>query len=68
MVDDLGPGDGVKITVFQNPDLNLETRVSETGAISYPLVGSVQVGGLSVAAAEVLRASVVATKGSRKFR
>lgn len=48
----LGPGDGVKITVFQNPDLNLETRVSETGAISYPLVGSVQVGGLSVAAAE----------------
>ncbi len=48
----LGPGDGVKITVFQNPDLSLETRVSESGAISYPLVGSVQVGGLSVAAAE----------------
>ncbi len=48
----LGPGDGVKITVFQNPDLSLETRVSESGAISYPLVGSVPVGGLSVAAAE----------------
>jgi polysaccharide export outer membrane protein len=48
----LGPGDGVKISVFQNPDLSLETRVSETGVISYPLVGSVHIGGLSVAAAE----------------
>lgn len=48
----LGPGDGLKIAVFQNPDLSLETRVSETGAISYPLVGNVQLGGLSVAAAE----------------
>ena len=48
----LGPGDGVKISVFQNPDLSLETRVSDTGAISYPLVGSVQIGGLTVAAAE----------------
>ena len=48
----LGPGDGVKISVFQNPDLALETRVSDTGAISYPLVGSVQIGGLTVAAAE----------------
>jgi polysaccharide biosynthesis/export protein len=48
----LGPGDGVKISVFQNPDLSLETRVSETGVISYPLVGSVQIGGLSVAGAE----------------
>ncbi len=48
----LGPGDGLKISVFQNPDLSLETRVSETGAISYPLVGNVQVGGLSVAGAE----------------
>ena len=48
----LGPGDGVKISVFQNPDLSLETRVSETGVISYQLVGSVHIGGLSVAAAE----------------
>ena len=48
----LGPGDGLKIAVFQNPDLSLETRVSETGAISYPLVGTVQLGGLSMAAAE----------------
>ncbi len=48
----LGPGDIIKIIVFQNPDLGLETRVPESGRISYPLLGSVDVGGLSVAAAE----------------
>ena len=50
----LGPGDVLKVTVYQNADLTLETRVSETGAISYPLLGSVKVGGLSVNAAEKL--------------
>lgn len=48
----LGPGDVVRIQVFQNPDLTTETRVSETGSITYPLIGSVEVGGLSIAAAE----------------
>jgi polysaccharide export outer membrane protein len=48
----LGPGDTIKITVFQNPDLSLETRVSENGTITYPLIGAVQVGGLSTSAAE----------------
>lgn len=48
----LGPGDSVKISVFQNPDLSLETRVSDTGAISYPLVGNVQLGGLTLQEAE----------------
>lgn len=48
----LGPADVIKITVHQNPDLSLETRVSETGQISFPLLGSVDVGGLTVAAAE----------------
>lgn len=50
----LGSGDAIRITVFQNPDLTLETRVSEAGGITYPLIGSVQVGGLSTAAAEQL--------------
>lgn len=50
----LGAGDSIRITVFQNPDLTLETRVSEAGSISYPLIGTVQVGGLSTAAAEEL--------------
>ena len=48
----LGPGDVVKVSVYGSPDLSLETRVSEAGNISYPLVGQVAVGGLSTAAAE----------------
>lgn len=48
----LGAGDTIRILVFQNPDLTLETRVSESGAITYPLIGSVQVGGLTIRAAE----------------
>ena len=48
----LAPGDQLKITVFQNPDLTLETRVEENGTISYPLIGAVPVNGLSPAAVE----------------
>src|SRR5450631_4425439 len=48
----LGPGDIVRISVFKNPDLSLDARVSEVGAIAYPLVGSVPVGGLTLPAAE----------------
>lgn len=48
----LGPGDIVKITVFKNPDLSLEARVSEVGTIGFPLIGAVQVGNLSLPAAE----------------
>ncbi|MCL2589697.1 MAG: polysaccharide export protein EpsE [Betaproteobacteria bacterium] len=48
----LGPGDVVRITVFQNPDLTTETRVSENGMLSFPLLGAVSVGGKSTSAAE----------------
>jgi polysaccharide export outer membrane protein len=48
----LGPGDDIKISVFQNPDLSVETRVSEDGTITFPLIGSVTVGGSSTEAAE----------------
>ena len=48
----LGPGDGIRISVFQNPNLSLETRVGEDGGISYPLIGRVTVGGGTLAAAE----------------
>ncbi len=50
----LGPGDGVRITVYQNPDLALETRLTETGVINDPLLGNVRIGGLSVTASEKL--------------
>lgn len=48
----IGPGDSVRITVYQSPDLTLEARVAESGTITYPLLGSVKLGGLSVAQAE----------------
>ena len=48
----LGPGDVLRIQVFQNPDLTTETRVSENGAITFPLIGAVEVGGLAIGAAE----------------
>jgi polysaccharide export outer membrane protein len=50
----LGPGDSIRIQVFQSPDLTLETRVSESGSITYPLIGTVQVGGMAISKAEAL--------------
>lgn len=48
----LTPGDVMKISVFKNPDLSVDARVSETGVIGYPLIGSVPVAGLTVPATE----------------
>ncbi|MDT9001321.1 polysaccharide export protein EpsE [Paucibacter sp. APW11] len=48
----LGAGDVVRISVYQNPDLLLETRVSENGIISYPLLGPVHLGGRTLSQAE----------------
>jgi polysaccharide export outer membrane protein len=48
----LGSGDYIRINVFQNPDLMLEVRIAEGGTISYPLLGTVTLGGLSVSDAE----------------
>ena len=49
----IGAGDTLHITVYQSPDLSLDVRVNETGDISYPLLGRVRLGGLTVNAAEV---------------
>jgi polysaccharide export outer membrane protein len=48
----LGEGDSIRITVFQNPDLTTETRVSERGTITFPLVGEIVLAGLTPAGAE----------------
>ena len=48
----LGSGDAIRISVFQNPDMLLETRVSESGTITFPLLGVVRIGGLSISEAE----------------
>lgn len=59
----LGPGDVIGVQVFQNPDLSLETRVSESGWISYPLVGTLQLGGLRLPEAESRLAEALRTGG-----
>lgn len=48
----IGPGDTIKVSVYNNPDLTLETRVSESGNITFPLIGEVNIGGLAVQSAE----------------
>jgi polysaccharide export outer membrane protein len=50
--DTVGEGDVVRITVFQSPDLTTETRISERGTITFPLIGEVAIGGLTPADAE----------------
>ncbi|MDR5172649.1 polysaccharide export protein EpsE [Methylobacillus flagellatus] len=62
----LGAGDVLKISVFEQPDLSLEVRVSESGAITYPLIGEVRVGGGTVAAAEQKIASLLEKGGFLK--
>jgi len=48
----LGAGDVVKVSVFNNPDLGVETRIGEAGNITFPLIGEVMVAGLTTSAAE----------------
>ena len=48
----LGAGDVIRVTVFQSPELSLETRIPESGIVSYPLLGAVTLGGLTISQAE----------------
>lgn len=43
----LGAGDSIRITVAQNPNLTTEARISARGSIWFPLLGDVEIGGLS---------------------
>ncbi len=47
----LNPGDLVEIKVFQEDDLLTTTRISKDGTISFPLLGTVEIGGKSIASA-----------------
>jgi polysaccharide biosynthesis/export protein VpsN len=45
----LGSGDSIKITVYEEPELELEeVRLSDAATISYPFLGELQVSGLTV--------------------
>ncbi len=48
----LGPGDIVRISVYGQEDLETVARISADGSIAFPLLGAVNVGGLSVRDAE----------------
>ena len=50
----LGTGDMIRIQVYDEEDLYLETRVSDTGTISYPFLGELNVKGMSLADMEAL--------------
>jgi polysaccharide export outer membrane protein len=43
----VGPSDELSITVYDEPDLSRKVRVSERGSLAFPLIGTVQVQGLS---------------------
>ena len=47
----IGPGDVVRITVYDHPDLTADARVSEVGSIQLPLLGDVVVRGRTTAEA-----------------
>lgn len=59
----LGAGDVVRITVFQQPDMTTETRVSEAGTITFPLLGPVEVGGGTPKQAEDRIAALLRSRG-----
>ncbi|GAB3274022.1 polysaccharide biosynthesis/export family protein [Parahaliea aestuarii] len=44
----LGAGDHILIQVFDEPDLSMSFRLSESGTVNYPLLGEVEVEGLTV--------------------
>lgn len=55
----LGAGDQIRVQVYQNPDLTVETRVSEQGTINYPLIGAIELGGTTIGEAEKKIASAL---------
>jgi polysaccharide biosynthesis/export protein len=52
----LGAGDLLKIVVFDHDEFSIDARISQTGNITFPLVGQVPVTGLSTRDAELLLA------------
>ncbi|UTF51322.1 SLBB domain-containing protein [Desulfomicrobium sp. ZS1] len=48
----IGGGDLIELTIFEAPDLSIETRVSARGSVTLPLLSTVRIAGLSVLEAE----------------
>jgi polysaccharide export outer membrane protein len=43
----LGPGDTVRVTVYEHPDLTTVSRITDDGSIPFPLLGEVAIARLS---------------------
>lgn len=64
----LGGGDTVTITVYDQPDLSTEARISQdNGAITYPLLGEVAIAGLTPEAAGKKIANLLKEKNILKY-
>lgn len=50
----LGPGDQIKISVLHEDNLSMEVRLSDQGTISYPMLGTIDVGGKTTREVESL--------------
>lgn len=48
----LGVGDLVRIVVYEHEDLTTEDRITDSGAVSFPYLGEVKLGGLTKSEAE----------------
>src|SRR5262245_48322107 len=59
----LGTGDVVRVTVFQQPDMTTETRVTESGTLTFPLLGPIDVAGLNTKELEARIANLLKTRG-----
>jgi polysaccharide export outer membrane protein len=44
----LRPNDGIRLEVYDEPELSTSVQILKTGQASFPLIGSVEIGGLSV--------------------
>jgi polysaccharide export outer membrane protein len=64
----IGPKDLLEITVFELPELNQTVRVSEDGSVSLPLLGRVEIEGLSKEELEKKLADLLEEKYLKKAR
>lgn len=43
----IGPGDTIKISVYDEPDLTVQTKVSKSGVVNFPFLDDIEVVGLT---------------------
>jgi len=56
----LAPADLISVTVYQDKDMDRKVRVNTDGTVSLPLIGSVSIGGLTLAGAQAVIESKMA--------